>query len=151
MPRRDLSTEKNNPHIESQGFMLEYIEHGLFIPMRFYNVENYKKLLLFRVNSIINHLFILPLLNKRMFCWKTFNPVSWLPQRAICCLFCYRFRLSSSQTSRPIVALYCLLPAVIRKCGRWLSETSKVAYGSRRKKVQEALDSRYVRLLGKQA
>ena len=109
MPRRDLSREKNNPHIESEGFMLEYIERGLFIPMRFYNVENYKKLLLFRENSIINHFFILPLLNKRMFCWKKFNPASWLPQRAICCLFCYRFRLSSSQTSRPIVALYCLL------------------------------------------
>ena len=59
MPRRDLSTEKNKPNIESQGFMLEYIERGLFIPMRFYNVENYKKLLLFRVNSIINHLFYL--------------------------------------------------------------------------------------------
>lgn len=39
--------------------MLEYIERGLLIPMRFYNVENYKKLLLFRVNSIINHLFYL--------------------------------------------------------------------------------------------
>ena len=59
MPRRDLSTEKNKPNIESQGFMLEYIERGLLIPMRFYNVENYKKLLLFRVNSIINHLFYL--------------------------------------------------------------------------------------------
>ena len=105
MPRRDLSTEKNNPHIESQGFMLEYIERGLFIPMRFYNVENYKKLLLFRANSIVNHFFILPLLNKRMFCWKMFNPASWLPQRAICCLFCYRFRLSSSQTSLPLLLI----------------------------------------------
>ena len=71
MPRRDLSREKNNPHIESQGFMLEYIERGLFIPMRFYNVENYKKLLLFRVNSIINHLFILPLLNNECFAGRS--------------------------------------------------------------------------------
>ena len=39
--------------------MLEYIERGLFIPMRFYNVENYKKLLLLRLNSIINHFFYL--------------------------------------------------------------------------------------------
>ena len=82
-----------------------------------------------RLNSITIHFFCPTLSQQTIFLLEEVYPSVLDPERAMCCMFCYRFLLSfSSQKPSQLPSLCCsLLFGVVRKCCRWLTKTSKLA------------------------